>query len=151
MLGILNELQIDMLLRSELVGRLGCCANDKPYIVPVAYAYDGNFIYGHTREGKKIHMLRENPSICFEVDHVDDMANWRSVLINGEFQELTENKKESENALRLITNRMMPFKSGESSLPKFGMDKLPQLIRPTTNLVTYRIKILERSGRFEKE
>ncbi len=151
MLGILTDEQIDSLLKSELVGRLGCCVNNQPYIVPVAYAYDGDYIYGHTREGKKIDILRKNPLTCFQVDSFDDMANWRSTVINGEFEELKGNSKEHENALRLLTSRLMPFKNGESSLPKFGMEKLPNLIRPNINLVTYRIKILERSGKFEKE
>ncbi|OEK00993.1 hypothetical protein BFP97_05475 [Roseivirga sp. 4D4] len=151
MQGILNDSQIDSLLRSELVGRLACSADGRPYVVPVVYAYDGDYIYSHTREGKKIQMLRENPQVCFEIDQVDDLANWRSVLLNGEFQELDDNGKASENAIRLLTNRMMPFKVGESSLPRFGMEKLPHMIGSSTNLVTYRIKITDRSGRFEKE
>ena len=151
MLGVLNELQINALLISELVGRLGCSLNRQPYVVPVAYAYDGDFIYGHTSDGLKVQMLRENPLVCFEVDRIDDMANWRSAIVIGEFEELALNEIESENALRLITNKMMPFKSGESSLPKFGMEKPPSMIKPNINLVTYRIKILETSGRFEKD
>ncbi len=150
MLGVLNDVQINALLTSELVGRLGCSLNNQPYVVPVAYAYDGDYIYGHTSEGLKIEMLRKNPLVCFEVDRIDDMANWRSVIIIGKFQELLLNEVEAKDALRLITNKMMPFTSGESSLPKFGMEKPPSMIKPNISLVTYRIKILERSGRFEK-
>jgi nitroimidazol reductase NimA-like FMN-containing flavoprotein (pyridoxamine 5'-phosphate oxidase superfamily) len=151
MLGILDEQQIDTFLRSKLIGRLGCSSQDNPYVVPIAYAYDGEFIYGHTQEGKKIDLLRKNPKVCFEVDQIDDLANWRSVVIHGEFEELNTDQKALEHALRMITNRMTPFKSGESSLPHYGMEKSSYRLKPQTKLVTYRIKILERHGRFEKE
>jgi nitroimidazol reductase NimA-like FMN-containing flavoprotein (pyridoxamine 5'-phosphate oxidase superfamily) len=36
MLGTLNARQIDQVLRSELVGRLGCSANGKVYVTPIS-------------------------------------------------------------------------------------------------------------------
>lgn len=77
--------------------------------MPVAYAYDGDYIFGHTSEGLKVQMLRKNPLVCFEVDRIDDMANWRSAIIIGKFQELLLNEVESKDALRLITNKMIPL------------------------------------------
>ena len=53
MLGELNELQIDHLLLSQFVGRIGCTNNKNPYIVPVTYVYDGKYIIGQTKEGLK--------------------------------------------------------------------------------------------------
>ncbi len=148
MLGVLNNEQIDTLLRSELVGRIGCHGEGMTYIVPVAYAYDGESIYGHTREGLKTKLLDENPVVCFQVDAIDDMANWRSAILHGKFEKLEG--EASQAALQLLANRMMPFRSGESSLPKFGMEKLHTQIKPLTPFTTYRINILEKSGRFEK-
>jgi nitroimidazol reductase NimA-like FMN-containing flavoprotein (pyridoxamine 5'-phosphate oxidase superfamily) len=45
-------------------------------------------VYCHTHEGTKLDMMRQNPKICFEVDDLMDMANWRSVIAKGTFQEL---------------------------------------------------------------
>lgn len=148
MLGVLNNEQIDTLLRSELVGRIGCHGQGMTYIVPVAYAYDGENIFGHTRKGLKTKLLDENPTVCFQVDVIDDMANWRSVILNGEFEKLEG--EESQKALQLLANRMMPFRNGESSLPKFGMEKLHTQTKPDAPFITYRIRIMQRSGRFEK-
>lgn len=148
MIGILNEQQIDSLLRSELVGRLGCHAQGTTYVVPVFYYYDGSSIYGYTKEGLKTEITRENPSVCFQVDRIENLANWQSVIIQGEFQILKGS--EGERAQQLLTNRMLPYKTGDSSLPKFGMEKLPSLTKPFTQFVTYRIRVEERYGRFEK-
>jgi len=149
MIGFLNGQQIDFLLRSELVGRLGCHAQGTTYIVPVFYHYDGESIYGYTKEGLKTRIARESSSVCFQVDRIENLANWQSVIIQGEFQVLKGS--EIEPVIQLLTNRMMPFKTGESSLPKFGMDKLPSLTKPFTQFITYRIQIHEKYGRFEKD
>ena len=88
MLGKLNRSQIDNLLRSEVTGRIGCHSRNKTYIVPLTFAYDGEYIYCHTIEGLKTRMMRENPHVCFEVDRVDNMANWQSAIIWGTYEEL---------------------------------------------------------------
>ncbi|MDG1276518.1 MAG: pyridoxamine 5'-phosphate oxidase family protein [Algoriphagus sp.] len=149
MIGTLNEQQIDSLLRSELVGRLGCHAHGTTYVVPVFYYYDRECIYGYTKEGLKTKITKENPSVCFQVDRIENLANWQSVIIQGEFQVLKGS--EVEQAQQFLTNRMLPFKTGESSLPKFSMEKLPSLTKPFTQFITYRIQIREKYGRFEKD
>ena len=42
MLGKLNEKQVEELLKSQLIGRIGCHANGVTYVVPVNYFYDGD-------------------------------------------------------------------------------------------------------------
>jgi len=61
MLGILETDQIEDLLGSQVVGRIGCHADDLTYVVPVSYAYDGSCIYAHSEEGMKIAIMRKNP------------------------------------------------------------------------------------------
>lgn len=92
MTGELNETQINNLLSSQVVGRLGCSKGKQPYVVPVTFAYDGVYIYGQTTEGTKLEILRKNPKVCFEVDTMTDMKNWQSVIIQGIFEELKAKK-----------------------------------------------------------
>ena len=86
MLGDLTANQIETVLHREVVGRIGCHANSTTYIVPMTYAYDGQFVYGHTREGMKIDMMRMNPKVFFEVDVMENLSNWRSVIAWGCFE-----------------------------------------------------------------
>ena len=58
MLGILNKEQINNILQSQSICRLGCIDDNHVYIVPVTYFYDGNCIFAQSREGKKINLLR---------------------------------------------------------------------------------------------
>jgi hypothetical protein len=48
MLGVLNEEQIVQVLTKNVIGRIGCYADEKIYIVPVAYLYVDGYLLGHT-------------------------------------------------------------------------------------------------------
>ncbi len=148
MLGQLNDLQINNLLASQVVGRLACTDSVQPYLVPVTYAFDGTSIYGQTNEGMKLSLLRKNPNVCFEVDVMMDMANWQSVVVRGRFEEL---KNEAADKARLILyNRVFPLMTsatihGEQHKVEHELDDSNR-IKP----VLYRIVIDEKTGRFEK-
>ena len=88
MLGNLTSHEIEQLLQSQILGRIGCHAEGKTFVVPIAFAYDGKYLYGHSKEGMKVDMMRRNPKVCFEVDKMENMANWQSVIVQGEYEEL---------------------------------------------------------------
>ena len=71
MLGTLSSAEIEDLLRTEVVARLGCHAEGRTYVVPVTYAYDGDALLVQSADGLKVRMMRQNPLVCVEVDHVD--------------------------------------------------------------------------------
>jgi len=148
MLGELNKSQIDDVLHREMVGRIGCYANHKLYIVPITYVYDGECIYAHSKEGMKIETMRKNPDVCFEVETVENMANWRSVILWGKFEELKE-KRTQERGIKLLKDRFMPVVTSETANRPHDM-RAPHIIEKETKAIVYRITIEERSGRFEK-
>ncbi|MBS1915336.1 MAG: pyridoxamine 5'-phosphate oxidase family protein [Bacteroidetes bacterium] len=112
MFGTLNPQEIEEFLKKQFIGRIGCHADGKTYVVPISYAYDGKNIYCHTQEGMKIKMMRENPSVCFEVDTLETMATWKSVIGYGSFQEITD-KEERAKALHILLSRVYPFISSK--------------------------------------
>jgi uncharacterized protein len=63
MLGELTSEQIEHLLHGEVVERIGCHENGKTYVVPVNYAYDGEYHYGHAADGMTLRMMRTNPEL----------------------------------------------------------------------------------------
>lgn len=150
MIGELEPAQIDRLLKSGIVGRIGCHADGRTYVVPITYVYDGQYIYGHSGVGQKVLMMRVNPNVCFEVDHLQNMANWESVIIQGVYEELQD--EEAERALQLLLERIMLLVASETSLPSHSMEGRSKFHAGMTNghTVVYRIKILEKTGRYEK-
>ena len=149
MLGTLNSRQIDQVLRSELVGHLGCSADGKVYVTPISYVYDGERIYGHSADGMRLRMLRAHPQVCFQVDHIENLANWVSVIVWGEFEEVAGDAE--KEAMRLFLDRMEPLQVSETAIsPHRAPAGVPALDLQGQPMVFYRIKLTERTGRFEK-
>lgn len=149
MLGQLNDTQINNVLSSQIIGRLACTDGKQPYMVPVTYTYDGQYIYGQTNEGTKLTILRKNPTVCFEVDMMTDMRNWQSVVVYGKFEELKG--KEAEKARDILFGYVFPLMTS-STINSFG-HKTSGKVDDSTRVkyVMYRIKIKKVTGRFEKQ
>lgn len=146
MLGYLSDEVMDALLTNQWFGRLACAVGDEVLVVPVTYLYDGHFIYGHTREGTKTRLMRQNPHICLEVDEIVSPTLWRSVVVRGVFEELTGDDRTW--ALQRLGQRQAPLFPDE--LPPIDpTDGEQQPVAPLPTVV-YRIHITDKSGRSEQ-
>jgi len=147
MLGKLSSVEIEEVIKHQVVGRLGCHADGMTYIVPVSYAYDGDYIYVRTFEGLKVDMMRKNPKVCFQIDALYNMGNWQSVIAWGECQELKE-AAERKDALQKLLDRALPFISSETThlTPHWPF---PSLDIDTIEGIVFRIKLTAKTGRFE--
>ena len=149
MLEDLNPDEIETLLTNEVIGRIGCHANGVTYVVPITYAYDDGYVYAHSKEGMKIQMMRLNPMVCFEIDNMEDPENWQSVVTWGRYEELKGNDQKS--GLQKITARLRSLKSSETSMPSPETDGGHQNSMGPYKGIIYRIKLLEKSGKYERK
>jgi nitroimidazol reductase NimA-like FMN-containing flavoprotein (pyridoxamine 5'-phosphate oxidase superfamily) len=143
MLGELNDEQIERVMRSEGIVRIGCHAEGITYVVPVSYAYDGESVIGHSADGMKVRLMRQNPEVCVEVEHVDDIANWQSVIAWGRYEELRG--EEAQRALQKLVDRFPVAETGHAGygVPQDGGRAVP-------TMVMFRIRLERKTGRFEK-
>jgi nitroimidazol reductase NimA-like FMN-containing flavoprotein (pyridoxamine 5'-phosphate oxidase superfamily) len=151
MQGELNSDQINNLLTSQLIGRLACSDGLYPYIIPMAYTYDGNYIFGQTNEGKKLDIIRKNPNIAFQVDSYIDIFNWQSVIIYGQFEEIVDDK--DEYAKELILRKIMPLLTGRSihHHEHATEDSIMLDENQSSKTIIFKILINQKTGRFEKQ
>ncbi|HYV90774.1 MAG TPA: pyridoxamine 5'-phosphate oxidase family protein [Chitinophagales bacterium] len=148
MLGDLNPDQIEALLRNEAIGRIGCSANGITYVVPITYVYEDGYIYAHSREGMKIQMMRLNPMVCFEIDKMDDFANWQSVVAWGRYEELKGH--DQKMGLQKLVSKFSPMTLSETSMPTQEYEDAHQNSAGPFKAIIYRIKLLDKTGKFEK-
>ena len=132
---VLPDAAIEELLRSAIVGRIACCGHGvvgdgRPYLVPLAYGYDGEAIYAHSGPGRKLDLMRSESRVTFEVDAADAPDRWRSVIAEGTFEEIA-NPRRRDEALRIIYPPPM-------NVPALG-----------EQTVVFRIRLTARSGRYE--
>jgi hypothetical protein len=119
----------DILVRGEIL-RLGLWDGQRPYVVPLSYAYRAGAIYLHSsRQGKKARLLAAWPEVCFEVT-VDAAVirepkpcgftcHFKSVIGYGRAIAL-EDPDEKQAALALM---MRHYGSAKSEFPEAVVDK----------------------------
>jgi len=150
MLGKLDNSEIEEVLKEQFLGRIGCHANDLTYIVPVSYAYDGRFIYGISKnDGFKLDLMRKNPKICFEVERIENMANWKTVIAWGTFEEVSD-PAERKEALHLLLDRNLPSVSSETVHLSPDWPFKPEDANSIEGVV-YRVELKDKTGRFESK
>lgn len=132
---VLGADHIERLLKTALVGRIACCSHapgeaGRPYVVPLAYGYDGESIYAFSGPGRKIEIMRVQPLISFEVDEAVTEDRWSSVIAEGVYEELTT-PEGRDLAHRVIFG-------DRSDIPPFE-----------DRHIVYRLRLTRKDGRFE--
>jgi nitroimidazol reductase NimA-like FMN-containing flavoprotein (pyridoxamine 5'-phosphate oxidase superfamily) len=142
-----DRAEIDAIIRSSQVGRLGLSDQGTPYVVPLCFGYDGQALYFHcAREGRKLDILRQNDKVCFEFDLVEGLVKaeqacdwgmrYRSVIGFGRAC-LVEDAAGKAQALALI---MAQYSNQAFSFP-------PEAVR---RIVIVRIEIQSITGKQSK-
>ena len=103
----LTSAQCHDVLSTASIGRLGCALNGQPYIVPISLYFDreAKCLYSFSTVGTKIQWMRQNPSVCVEVDDIANQFDWTTVLVTGRYEELDDSdqgKSERQRALELF-------------------------------------------------
>lgn len=139
----LGEREARTVLCEGRVGRLGCCDKGKPYVVPVNYFFDGEFIYVHSLSGYKIDVLHSNPHGCLQTDVVEDDYHWRSVIASCLYEEIT-NETLRKRVLTELFRREPHMTPVESRLPVES-----NLNDDLANVIVFRLRVTEITGVFE--
>ena len=150
MLGTLSATEIENLLHSEVVARIGCHADGRTYVVPVTYAYDGTGLLIQSGDGLKLQMMRKNPWVSVEVDDIADLANWRSVIAWGRFEELFGD--EATLAFARLRARFEALVVSETTPAAATLKTGEAPVRSGDGHASiYRIRLVEKTGRFERQ
>lgn len=134
---------IDAFLHEEVVARIAYIDGlGRPCLAPIAYAYDGRSFMGYSMLGAKIEGMTEHPHVCLQVDRVDDLANWRSVVARGLFEPLAGDA--ARKAVEMISDRLRTVAHAESASRAAGRTYVERAGGPG---IAYRIRITELHGR----
>ena len=124
-------------------GRLACAYQNRPYIVPIYFAYEPDHLYGFTTLGQKVVWMRSNPLVCVEVDEILSHSRWSSVIVVGRYEELPDTPQYSNVRLQAqlrLEKRALWWQTA------YAADQARVAHHPS-NAIFYRIHIEEISGR----
>ncbi|MBN1215922.1 MAG: pyridoxamine 5'-phosphate oxidase family protein [Candidatus Lokiarchaeota archaeon] len=133
---------IENIINKAMVCRIAFSLDNVPYIVPMNFCYENNFIYLHSlKVGKKIDILKKNENVCFEIDidteikQSNNPCNWTmkyySVIGQG-IASFMEEKKDKIN----ILNKIMEKYSGKN-LWIFQENMLDSVIIIKINIIKF--------------
>lgn len=148
MLGELDINEIEEVLKNNTIGHLGCSDGADVYIVPINYRYDNDFILCYSLEGLKIHIMRKHPSVCFEVNEIKNANEWKCVVINGTYEEITD-ETELRDLRPHFTEYMLRKRVSLTAIPSEENNDIENTNRSYSAQVFYRIRFNKVSGRFE--
>lgn len=147
----LDQSEVNEVLENNYIGRLACCKDNTPYLIPITYCFDktDNSIIGYTAYGKKLHILRRNPIVCFEVDEIISLSQWKTVVATGEFIEMEG--IDARNALHFFVEKIRILSKNNPN------ERQIQFLKDMTHAEThfsgsviYRVKLKEKTGRYER-
>jgi nitroimidazol reductase NimA-like FMN-containing flavoprotein (pyridoxamine 5'-phosphate oxidase superfamily) len=147
-LGELNAKEIEQLLHDEVIARLGCHVDGLTYVVPITYAYDGEALIGHSADGLKLQLMRQNPEVCVEVDHMDTLVQWRSVIAWVRYEELCGDAARA--AMATLMQHLRTLMLRQTGQPSEGFAKAHKADVQGRQVVVYRIRLTHKTGRFER-
>lgn len=136
----LRDSEIDDLLGRVNYGHLACARDNEPYVVPIHYAYDKPSIYIYTTDGMKAEIMRENPKVCIQIEDVIDNANWKSVIVRGEAEQISSRHKR-EAVVKLIRN------VNPTLTPAISVRWMDSWVRENVEVI-FRITPITITGRF---
>ena len=84
-----RQASIDLLARMSL-GRLACAHDGQPYITPMYFTYDDNYLYSFSTLGQKITWMRANPLVCMEAEELASPQDWATVIVFGKYEGLPD-------------------------------------------------------------
>jgi uncharacterized protein len=79
----LTETEANAMLRRNTYGRIAFSFHDRVDIEPIHYVFENGWIFCRTGSGTKVLTLQHNPWVAFEIDEVDELFQWRSVVAKG--------------------------------------------------------------------
>jgi uncharacterized protein len=96
---VLTPEECERLLARNNVGRLAYARGAVIDVVPLHYVYHDGWLYGRTSPGTRLRTVGEKWwPVAFEVDEVDGLFQWRSVVVHGGFYPIPADGTEPEQA-----------------------------------------------------
>jgi nitroimidazol reductase NimA-like FMN-containing flavoprotein (pyridoxamine 5'-phosphate oxidase superfamily) len=118
----LDMAEIESILGRNNVGRLAYCHRGWADIEPIHYVYADGSVWGRTAPGMKLASIAENYHVAFEVDEIESLFQWRSVVLRGVFYRLSptgsaETAEAWERAVELVRSLVPETLTAEDPVP----------------------------------
>lgn len=138
-------------LGNNHIARIGYIFGQSPFIIPITYYHDREekCIISYSGEGHKIEAMRRYDIIALQVDEIESVQQWKSVLVQGRFEEMEGS--DAKYYLHRFANGVNEVLSKKNKkVPKFIQD-FSSKIDARGMPVVYRMVISEITGKYRND
>lgn len=113
----MSRAEADELLARNWIARIAYSWHDHVDVEPIHYVYDAPWLFGRTGVGAKLLALAHNQWCAVEVDEIDDLFDWRCVVVKGPFSAFNSTLGETQKYEQAVEalRRLVPnvFREGD--------------------------------------
>ena len=131
---IVDEKVMISIIEKAIVCRVAMCWQNEPYMVPMNFGYQDNYIYLHSAgEGRKLDILRNNNKVCIEFDADVELVQsqeacktsmkYKSILIFG-IAVILKDIAEKKRALDIIMHHYYHHSLAAFHYPEDALEKI---------------------------
>lgn len=140
----LTREECESLLARNSVGRVAFVRGNRVDIIPIHFVFATGVVCGRTARGTRLEEASANFNdawpVAFETDEVDELFQWRSVVVHGNLHAATQGDAEWQRNPRDWEEAMRSFRT---LMPEAFTDRDPTRFRD----ILIRIDAAEVSGR----
>ncbi len=137
--------EIEELLTKALVGRLGMCKDNQPYVVPVCFVYHDDKIFFHSaRQGRKMDFMKANPTVCFQADEYSLVSSSKPCKFTMNYHSVV-----AVGCVRFLADSSEKLKILKILVCKYDTSNLAELLneKKTRRVEVGEITVTEISGK----
>ncbi len=135
--------EYDTLLANNHLSKIAFTKDNRTYIAPFLYAFDGKRLYFlPSRYGRKMDFFHANPHVSVEVDEVaPDMSSYRFVTLSGRLEEVTE-KTAADRIKQMFSAMLQDGRLSKNALHALGINPAEDAakIMDTDRLMVWELK-----------
>ena len=107
---MLRSQEMEAVLSRNWVARLAFCWKNHVDIEPIYYVYEKPWLFGRTSVGAKLVAMAHNEWCAAVVDEIEDMFDWRSVIVKGPFRAFNSSLGTGDEYKRAVAaiRRLLP-------------------------------------------
>jgi len=149
----MSKKEYDKLISKQYLCRVAFKGDKYPYIAPLLYIFDGNYMYFlSTNYGKKISFFREYPYVLVEIEEYEkDFSDFSFMVLSGKLVQIND-ETEDTKIRREFINMMKKRNLSKNILIALGHspeDPLDSLVNEKRSLV-WKLTDVEEIKAFKK-
>jgi len=145
----MEKLEIEKLLREQMLCRIAFKGNEYPYMAPFQYVVMNGSLYFHfTDYGKKMRLLEKDKRVCVEIEkYRPDLSEYNFVVLRGMLEVVKDPQERAEVIRKMAEDGKQRLSTNFLAAHGFKKDEGWSSFTPEKPVIIVRLKeTIEKMG-----